>query len=123
MERKDFLVTNRSGSSITLMGRTRIEIPGNCTGHVISLAADRAQAIVSRLKRAYPLLKIVAAQTARPAAGASSPAVGPAVETAAAQAEASAPAAVSSVEKDDRNGQAEQGKTPPSQEQAGSRKR
>ena len=57
MQKKTFLVTNRSEGSITLVGRSRIEIPGNCKEFPVSLSAERAQAIVSRLKR-YPLLKI-----------------------------------------------------------------
>lgn len=119
MEKKDFLVTNRGSGSITLLGRTRIEIPGNCTDHIISLAADRAQATVSRLKRSYPLLKIVAA----PAVQASARAAAPAAD-AAARTQTPVPAeTASATEKDDSNGQPEQGKTPPSQESGGSRKR
>ena len=58
MQKKTFLVTNRGEGSITLVGRSRIEIPGNCKEFPVSLSAERAQAIVSRLKHSYPLLKI-----------------------------------------------------------------
>lgn len=61
MQKKTFLVTNGSDGAISLVGRTRITIPGNCKDHPISLSAEKAQAIVSRLKRTYPLLKIVEA--------------------------------------------------------------
>lgn len=61
MQKKTFLVTNGSEGSISLVGRVRIEIPGNCKDHRISLSAEKARAIVSRLKRTYPLLKIVEA--------------------------------------------------------------
>ena len=59
MEKKTFLVTNRGTGSITLVGRSRINIPGECRDFPVSLSAEKAQAIVSRLKRTYPLLKIV----------------------------------------------------------------
>ena len=61
MRKKTFLVTNGSDGSISLVGRTRIRIPGNCKEHRISLSAEKARDIISRLKRTYPLLKIVEA--------------------------------------------------------------
>lgn len=61
MRKKTFLVTNGSDGAISLVGRTRITIPGNCKNHPVSLSAEKAQAIVSRLKRTCPLLKIVEA--------------------------------------------------------------
>jgi len=61
MVKKKFLVTNGSDGSISLVGRTRIDIPGNCKNHIISLAPEKSQAIISRLKRTYPRLKIVEA--------------------------------------------------------------
>lgn len=61
MQKKTFLVTNGSDGAISLVGRTRITIPGNCKEHPIILSADNARGIISRLKRTYPLLKIVEA--------------------------------------------------------------
>ncbi len=59
MKTKTYLVTNRGEGSISLVGRSRIRIPGNCVEHPIVLSAEKAQATISRLKRTYPLLKIV----------------------------------------------------------------
>ena len=59
MNTKTYLVTNRGEGSISLVGRSRIRIPGDCVDCPIILSAEKAQATNSRLKRTYPLLKIV----------------------------------------------------------------
>ena len=90
MKTQKFTVTNNSGTSICLMGRQRVSIPGGCKDLVILLPDTSAKATVARLRKKYPALKIKAMEEIKkaeaPIAPASAPV--PAAPAEAAQAEA-----------------------------------
>lgn len=58
MNTKKFIVTNNTSTSICMIGRQRIYIPGECKDYVLTLPEASAQATVARLKKKYPVLKI-----------------------------------------------------------------
>lgn len=56
MNVKKYTVTNKSEGSVTLLGRRRLEIPGNCVDLPVEFPEDKAADIVAKLKQRYPLL-------------------------------------------------------------------
>ena len=90
MKTQKFTVTNNSGTSICLMGRQRVSIPGGCKDLVILLPDASAKATVARLRKKYPALKIKAMEEIKKAEAPTAPpsAPVPAAPAEAAQAEA-----------------------------------
>lgn len=57
---KKYLVTNKHNGTVSLVGRTRIEIPAQCEDVLVSFPDDKAEGIIAGLKQRHPLLKFKA---------------------------------------------------------------
>lgn len=80
MEKKTFIIENKSSSPITVKGRHSIKIPGNVSGEtaVHTALPDDAQTakLISRLRREYPALVITEQKTVTPPAAAQTASTG-----------------------------------------------